>query len=215
MGANRHVDGSRYPLGADLPPHIVTAHDLVTTLAYRRDLLDRVSARCREVFDYGLAITLAPEQQVSLVATSPERRLSVTGMGSGFVQLTWVLVMLELAAMERDGGRPITPVIGIEEPELHRHPALQPQVARVLAHFLGAGLQVVCTTQSEHLLVAILTLVLSGQLEPGQVAISYLSEGRAERLEVNGRGQVTGGLRGFFEANEDELKRYLELLSRR
>lgn len=51
VGANRHVDGSRYPLGADLPPRIVTAYDLVTTLAYRRDRLDRVSARCRAVFD--------------------------------------------------------------------------------------------------------------------------------------------------------------------
>ena len=72
-----------------------------------------------------------------------------------------------------------------------------------------------CTTQSEHLLVAILTLVLSGRLGPGQVAIYYLSEGRAERLEANERGQVAGGLRGLFEANEDELKRYLDLLSRR
>jgi len=43
---------------------------------------------------------------------------------------------------------------------------------------------------------AILTLVLSGRLGPGQVAIYYLSEGRAERLEANERGQVAGDLRG-------------------
>ena len=129
VGANRHVDGSRYPLGADLPPRIVTAYDLVATLAYRRDRLDRVSARCRAVFDYGLEITLVPRQQVSLVATSPERRLNVTSMGSGFVQLMWVLAMLEISRTGTDGVHPVTPAIGIEEPEPHLHPALQLQVA--------------------------------------------------------------------------------------
>jgi hypothetical protein len=34
-------------------------------------------------------------------------------------------------------------------------------------------------------------------------------------MEVDDRGQLQGGLKGFFEDNEEQLKRHIELLKRR
>ena len=143
----------------------------------------------------GLEITLVPRQQVSLVATSPERRLNVTSMGSGFVQLMWVLAMIEISRTGTDGVHPVTPAIGIEEPEPHLHPALQLQVA-AYSRTSSASAFRSCARPSPSTCWRHPDARPVRPAGPGQVAIYYLSEGRAERLEANERGQVAGDLRG-------------------
>jgi len=215
VGPNRHVDQTVYPLGQQLPTTINGPNDLMTLLAYRPDVLSRVSERCRQVFGYEITLQLVPSQQVSLTALGPGHSLNLTSMGTGLVQMLWVLTTLEMAASGNDHLPQLTPAVGLEEPELHLHPSAQSDVAKILAHFATSGLQVVCTTQSEHLLMALLTVVLSGELPAESLYVYYVQDGRAERLIVDERGQIEGGLRGFFEGDEDQLRRYIGLLRNR
>jgi predicted ATPase len=105
--------------------------------------------------------------------------------------------------------------VGIEEPELHLHPALQPQVARILADVVQQGSQVICTTQSEHFLMALLQMVLEGSLDSKALCVYYVESGQARKLEVDKQGRLSEGLRGFFEANEEQLLQRLQLLMHR
>jgi hypothetical protein len=206
VGANRHIDSSVFPLGRQPVANPRTAQELVDTLAYDDELLDLVSRRCESVFGYGVDKDLIPGQQITIVAKSPSGPRNVVNLGTGFIQTVWLLTQLELAAAQPVGTEwSITPLVGIEEPELHLHPGLQPDVARLLGAFVRAGVDLICTTQSEHLLLALLSLVLEGELTADQLVVYYLRDGEAERLSVDEQGRIEGGLRGFFEANEDAL----------
>ena len=74
------------------------------------------------------------------------------------------------------------------------------------------------TTHSEHIANRLLTLVAERQLTPDDVAI-YAFEKDAEtgvcsasEIEVTERGQVKGGLKSFFEAHMEEMRRYGDAL---
>jgi predicted ATPase len=216
IGANRHVESSIFNLGTQPVANPRTAQELVDTLAYNDELLQRVSERCQAIFGYGVDRDLIPNRQITIVATDQGVRRNVVNLGTGFIQTVWLLTQLELALARPLGGGPsITPLVGIEEPELHIHPGRQPDIAQLLGAFVDAGVDLICTTQSEHLLLALLSLVLEGELTADQIVVYYLREGAAERLTVDEQGRIEGGLRGFFEANEEQLRRHIELLRRR
>ncbi len=217
VGANRHVESSVFPLGPAPVANPRTAQELVDTLAYDDELLERVSERCQAIFGYGVDRDLIENRQITIVAKSPGVRRSVVNLGTGFIQTVWLLTQLELAVAQPPptGDWSITPLVGIEEPELHIHPGRQPDIAALLGTFVRAGLDLICTTQSEHLLLALLSLVLEGQLQADEIVVYYLRDGEAERLAVDEQGRIDGGLRGFFEADEEQLRRHIELLRQR
>ncbi len=213
---DRHFSQSAYELFQQLSEVPSQQADLANALAYDRDVRRGVDRRCREMFGFGISADFAQGRNVDLVAVSDGgESYSLNHMGSGFGQVVWIAVYLELQLRTaRDGaGEPgVAPLVGIEEPELHLHPAAQPGMARMLASYARLGVQQLLTTQSEHLLIALLQLVATGELAAGDLAIYHLDAGRAERLEVDERGRLAGGLKGFFEANEDELLARLEAL---
>jgi hypothetical protein len=216
VGVNRHIESSVFPLGSQPVVNPRTAQELVDTLAYDDELLELVSTRCEAIFGYGVDKDLIPGQQITVVAKSPSGPRNVVNLGTGFIQTVWLLTQLELAiAQPPTQPWQITPLVGIEEPELHIHPGLQPDIARLLGAFVKAGVDLICTTQSEHLLLALLSLVLEGELSADQIIVYYLREGAAEKLTVDEQGRIEGGLRGFFEANEEQLRRHIELLKQR
>jgi len=224
VGADRQVVRSAYPLGqAYTSPQ--TAAEVVNELAFSDDLLRRVDERLQGPFEFGLDKRLfrrsdrpgSAEALVALVGSKGSRRRNLVNMGAGFAQFAWIALQLELARVARIQypavPRP-TPVVGVEEPELHLHPKLQPAMARLLADFVRTGNQVLCTTQSEHFLLAVLELVLDGTLQPDELMVHYLDapHGDVERLDVDRKGQLKGGLKGFFEENERQMERQIELL---
>lgn len=142
------------------------------------------------------------------------RALNAVNLGAGLVQLAWILTHLDMAiadALAFITYHPI-PFVGVEEPELHIHPAQQPDVAKIFANYVMADRQVITTTQSEHFLMACLQLVLDGTLKPEDLAVYYIDAGTAQRLAVDEQGRLAGGLKGFFEADEKELLSRLEHL---
>jgi hypothetical protein len=56
--------------------------------------------------------------------------------------------------------------------------------------------------------------VLDKSLAASDLAVYYVDGGEVSRLPVDEHGRLEGGLRGFFEANKEELRRQIELLTR-
>ena len=106
----------------------------------------------------------------------------------------------------------------IEEPEIHLHPKAQADLASVLVEEAKSnGKQIMMTTHSEHVVGRLLTLVAEGKLPANELAIYSFEKDEtgvcsASEIEVTDRGQVTGGLKSFFETDLDELRRYVEAL---
>lgn len=217
VGADRTVNRSLFFLGAQAVDHPRSQEQVVDTLAYNRAALRGVSSRCEQVFEYGIELDLVPERQVQLMATRGDgRSINVVNLGSGFIQLIWIVLELELARLQVASSENQVPaVVGLEEPEVHLHPGVQPDVARVIVDYVRQGTQVICTTQSEHFLMSLLQMVLEGSLDPAALAVYYVDRGTARRLDVDEQGRLSEGIRGFFEANEEQLKRHIELLIRR
>jgi hypothetical protein len=212
VGPDRHFTRGTYQL-TDRPPAVLRQQeDLANALAYEREVRRAVDQLCRDIFGFGLSADFAQGRNVDLVATADDGgTYSLNHMGSGFGQIVWIAVYLELQRQNAYKRR-LVPLVGIEEAELHLHPGAQPHVARMLASYAKAGVQQILTTQSEHLLIALLQLVATGELDAADLAVYHMDGGAAERLDVDGRGRLSGGLRGFFEANEDELLAHLEAL---
>jgi len=217
VGPDRHVTSSAYAALDTSSENPRNAAEVVNTLAYEREVRDRVSARCRDVFGFGIDTQPIPPKKFALVAVDANGQArNAVNVGTGLTQLAWIALHLELTIARArrlalvSGFLP-TPFVGVEEPELHLHPRLQSEVARLLTDFLPQG-QVLCTTQSEHFLIALLQFVLDGKLAPDDLAVYFVESGRAERLKVDKKGRLAGGLRGFFEANEQELLHRLDAL---
>jgi len=215
VGADRHVKSSAFEVRQGPVENPKTAEEIVNALAFNRTIRERVSADCRRVFTFGIDSQLIAGPKLTLVAVDENgRALNAVNLGSGFVQFAWILAHLDMAvadALTYPIHHPI-PFVGVEEPELHLHPAQQPDIATILVNYVNANRQIITTTQSEHLLMAFLQLVLEGQITPDDLAVYYVEKGTVQRLRVDAQGRLDGGLKGFFEADEKELLSRLETL---
>jgi hypothetical protein len=220
LGVDRHFTQSAFNLWDQVPAFPTEQHGLATVLAYDRDIRRAVDERCREMFGFGISADFAPGRNVDLVAvTSAGESVSLNNMGAGFGQAVWLMVYLELQhrAVAEAPGRAtpgLVPIVCLEEPELHLHPAAQPSLAATLGSYAIAGVHQLATTQSEHFLIALLQQVTAGTLGSSMLAVYHMSDGHAAQLEVDELGRLRGGLKGFFEANEDELLAQLSVLIR-
>lgn len=131
--------------------------------------------------------------------------------GSGLNQLVTMLTIL--------ADTPRGSVITIEEPEIHLDPAAQARLMKIMVRqTLEEDKQVIFTTHSDHLLYPLLAYVEKEDfpLANNDVAMHYFSTdksgavGSVERLDINKRGQIRGGLKGFWGADAaamDEILR--------
>ena len=126
--------------------------------------------------------------------------------GSGASQLAMLLAVL--------AGSPRGSVITIEEPEIHLDPETQSRlVGAMLRLAVEEDKQVIFTSHSSHILYPLLGHVRKEwfPITNGDVVINHFDTDEsgavagAERLAVNERGQVDGGLRGFWNANMKAL----------
>jgi energy-coupling factor transporter ATP-binding protein EcfA2 len=214
VGPARQFSRSQLGLTGQMPQTIASAEEIASALAYQRELQKRVSSRCRDIFEYGIEIQNIPPQG-SVVVTAVDRRdraVNAINMGSGFNQVAWMAAVLESRLMAVESAPGTTAIVGVEEPELHLHPAAQSDVAELLRIYSTAGVQILATTHSEHLLKALLRLVLKGDIQPKELGVLYMDGGKPEPLPVDDWGRLRGGLKGFFDANEQELGEHLDLL---
>lgn len=160
----------------------------------------------------GSRVRLTGPGKMALESIRESDAFNLVNEGTGLNQLTHLLFVLARA----EPGQ----VIGIEEPELSLHPAAQARLADLLVRLAQErGLQLIMTTHSEHLLMALLIAVAEQRLRPEELSVHYFQRedgsATARQVAVSAYGQLEGGLPGFFEAEADQLAKFLVALAAR
>ncbi len=190
---------------------LCTQEEMINYLADEWVLQDDVSEWLERIVGRRIRCEMAAET-IIVQASAQRRRLPIANEGAGTRQLIWPLAVLSGAA---PGS-----MIAIEEPEIHLHPRAHAEFCNVLVEVVKEkDKQLILTCHNEHILMSLLTSVAEGKLKPKELAIYYFEEedgaARATRLPVDDKGALEGGLRGFFEADMEELTRRLKALAQR
>lgn len=206
---DRGMNSFQYPIEGRPQAELLKAGDVANYFAYasqedRKQLNDWV----REAVDEEVDLLFRLKGGADITIESHRREdINLAHEGAGLQHALWPLAQLVAA--------PNSSVIGIEDPELHLHPRAQANFSRVLVDAATKkDQQIIVTTQSEHLLMGFLTQVAEGRLKPDQLLVYYFERqagiSSAEPLPVDSRGALEGGLRGFYEANFEEMEKYLD-----
>ena len=164
----------------------------------------------KRITGVGFRVDTVPPQSAKPVSESLVGDFSLLTEGFGTNALVHLLFEVVRTVPEA--------AVLIEEPEIHLHPKAQADLASVLVEEAKlSDKQIMMTTHSEHVVGRLLTLVAEGELSPEDLAIySFEKDERgvcsASEIEVTDRGQVSRGLKGFFETDMDEMRRYVEAL---
>lgn len=108
---------------------------------------------------------------------------------------------------------PPNSIIAIEEPEISLHPEAQILMQEMFAEAIKEGKQIIITTHSSFLLLAISEVVRKGLISPDDIAIYHIEKGEEgttanppKSLEINENGYITGWIPSFVRV-EDQLFR--------
>jgi len=193
-----------------LSPIPTTDDEVASVILSDQYLPDRISAYLEKILGRGfrphgpLGTHAAFFQTTEKTGPEPVPMLLVND-GYGVNQVIYMLA--KLLAQPRG-------TVLIEEPEVHLHPTVVRNFARELCSTANQrDKQVLLTTHSEVFLTAMLTVVAEGNLSPEDLRVYFCTKegptSKFERQEVNEKGQVTGGLRGFMEAELEDLRKLL------
>lgn len=106
--------------------------------------------------------------------------------------------------------------ICIEESEIHLHPELMSGLVDVFIKITKEeDKSFIISTHSEHIVLSLLNKVAQGKLRAEDIKVYYLTKkGKQtliEKQEVNEKGQVRGGLKGFYEAELEQVKQFFNI----
>ena len=180
-----------------------------TNLGYSQSPTGKISGMLKRVTGVGLRADTVPPQSVEVKSLTPSGPVNIVSEGFGANSL----IMLLLQMVSADKGATVM----IEEPEIHLHPKAQAELASVLAEVaLEEDKQVIMTTHSEHITGRLLTLVAEGTLSPDDLAIYSFEkdpktgECSAKSLGITDDGRIQGSIADFFEANLEEMNRFVK-----
>jgi hypothetical protein len=153
----------------------------------------------------GVDIDWRPVPGGQIAIENPQNETFFVNEGFGSNQLTFIL---EEIARAEDGS-----FIGVEEPEIHLHPAAQFKFGKTISAIAKAEKkQILLVTHSEHIISAILTSIREKIVNVQDVSIWHFvkkdHEISATRAEIDADGHTKGGLTTFIEESIKELKEY-------
>jgi predicted ATPase len=107
-------------------------------------------------------------------------------------------------------GLPRDSLFMVEQPELHIHPKAQAELGEFFCSLVKRGVQSIVETHSEHLILRIQQKVGSGELNPEDVAVSFINPTPQGKeivdLPLNRDGLFTKPWPGgFFEERRSEV----------
>ena len=107
-------------------------------------------------------------------------------------------------------------LIMIEEPEISLHPDAQALLPELFAEAVREGKQIVITTHSEFLLLAMSSPIRNGLIKPKDIAIYHVNKDskgtHAKPLEVTPEGYVKGWVPSFAEIEQKLVKEWLQTI---
>ena len=139
-------------------------------------------------------------------------------MSSGFHQLFPILVQL---GVMKSGE-----LIGIENPEVHLHPALQVSMTEALLDHAVSGRRMIVETHSDLLLRRVIRAILSEEISQSQVQIYFtklgpiahegaageFSESTLEPIRTDSRGRISNWPEGFLDADVRESQQLMDIM---
>jgi predicted ATPase len=73
----------------------------------------------------------------------------------------------------------------------------------------------IITTHSEHIVLSLLNKIVKKKIKPEDVRIYYLFRDNKriiiEKQEINDKGQIKGGLKGFYKTELKEVKDFFNI----
>jgi predicted ATPase len=163
----------------------------------------------------GISFKWEPMQKADLIrAEYSDHRPSNVGFGVSYT-LPIIANVLGYAAMVAKGEQR-SPLLLIENPEAHLHPAGQTQIGQFLARAASCGVQVIVETHSDHLLNGIRLAVKDEILESQDTTFYYFhydfkEEERTfvQQPVIDEDGFFDEWPDGFFDETEKNLERIL------
>lgn len=186
---------------------------LLNSLSKDPDLLNEVSDLMQQLTGKSIrprGLDLENDQQGTTIDFVKDGfSNAITNEGTGPNQAILLLSVL--------AGTSFQSVLAIDEPEIHLHPKAQSKLGKIMIE-IGKlqNKQIIFATHSEHMLYPFLSSIKSkseNSLTPDDVAIYYFSNtdenlSKVESLPINERGQIKGGLKGFWEEDLKMLEEF-------
>lgn len=189
--------------------HAAQEQRAISAFAYNGAVEDKVSTWYQRITGSKVNTRMVEQNAATLESVNKDIRTNIMNEGFGPNQLAYLLI--PLAAVPKNS------TLGIEEPEVHLHPASQIELAEILAQeALSQSKTLIITTHSEYLVSTLLTMVAEGKLDENTLAIySFEKEGLATKvraLKFDDKGRIEGGLPSFFKTNLSLMERFTKAM---
>ncbi len=188
-----------------------TSEDEVASLLINdMHLPPRISSCTEEIFGRDFRTHTPPGTAITYLQTTDKKaRLPVLLVNDGFGVNQVVYILAKAQRLDVD-------TLLIEEPEVHRHPSVVRNFARVLCSLVTDDQkQVILTTHSEQFLLSLLVCIREKRIRATDVRCFHVTRDKRtsvfEQQAVTEAGQIEGGLRSFLEAEVEDLKSLLSI----
>ncbi|MCJ7655892.1 MAG: AAA family ATPase, partial [Dehalococcoidia bacterium] len=193
-----------------MQPQLLNEDELATVLATNRDLEGKVAQYLEQIVDRIFVVrSLIGTANFNLQSRDRSTGLVCDLVNEGFGTNQLVTILTKALREEMR-------TICIEESEIHLHPELMDKLVDAFTQIVrDESKSFIISTHSEHIVLSLLNNVAKGRIRPEDICIYYLSKkGKdtvIERQEVNEKGQVKGGLKGFYEAELKQVKEFFSV----
>lgn len=189
---------------------LLTDDELATLLASDRDLEGKVAHYLEKISDRSFSVRAT----IGTASFNLQSRDRTTGFvcdlvneGFGTNQLVTILTKSLRKEMH---------TICIEEAEIHLHPELMDKLVDVFIEIVKEeDKNFIISTHSEHVVLSLLNKVAKKKINPSDIVIYYFSKDKRkikiEKQEVNEKGQIRGGLMGFYKTELREVKEFFNI----
>ncbi len=193
-----------------ISPSPTTEDEVASLIINDQHMAGRISTYTEEIFGRDFRIHTPPGTATAFFQTTDKKSRTpvfLVNEGFGINQVIYLLAKMH---------RVDTQTLFIEEPEVHLHPTVIRNFARVMCSFVKEeGRQLVLTTHSEQFLVSMLTAVSEGLIGPDDIRCYLVTKDRKktqfQEQKVQQNGQVEGGLSSFVEAAIEDLKKFISV----
>lgn len=197
---------SSVPMQAQL----LSEEELATVLGANRELEGKVAHYLERLIDRVFQVRyIGGTANFNLQARDRATGLVCDLVNEGFGTNQLVTILTKCLREEAS-------TICIEESEIHLHPELMDKLVDVFVSIAqDEGKSFIISTHSEHIVLSLLNKVAKHKIKPDDVCVYYLSkegkETKIEKQEVNEKGQVKGGLKGFYETELKQVKEFFSI----
>jgi predicted ATPase len=197
----------QYPAG-NVVPFPTSEDEIASKLANDPYLESKVSTYLEQVMDRQFRAKIIPATSwINLNTTEKATRQTVELVNDGFGVNQLVFLLAKAVNKESQ-------VICIEEPEINLHPSIIRKLPKAFLDLTKEEeKQLVVSTHSENLIVALLAAVSKGEIEPEDIACYLVVKENGmtnfKRQSVTEEGQIEGGLRSFVEGELEDIQEFL------